>query len=459
MAKIRIFFSRLRAIELQLLMTVLLLFAAGYLLVVAAIRTEELDVTVNGVADILWPSVLPFILFLGVSIGLSVYVPRADQLILPIVALLAGMGLLLTARLEPSLALIEEGYARIDAKQSLWVTLGIGILAVILFAPLNALFRRYQRTSFMDWLNHHRYVWLVAGVGLLLATFVFGVDPNGSGVRAWFNLGLFYFQPSELLKVVLVIFMASYLDEHRELVTRSYQLGPLRVPPLPYLVPMIGMWGLCMGLIVVQRDLGAALLLFCVFLSMLYVATSSGLYIGAALAAFAGGSYLLYSIVTIVQTRVTIWLDPWLTAQTTGYQPIQAIYALASGGVFGSGLGFGYPTVVPATHTDFIFTALGEELGLVGTVGVLTAYLLLIARGLHIGLRMAGRFRGFEQLMVVGLTTILAMQTFIIVGGNLRVIPLTGITLPFMSYGGSSVLMNFLIIGLLLRISAGEEAG
>ncbi|HEX5692166.1 MAG TPA: FtsW/RodA/SpoVE family cell cycle protein, partial [Roseiflexaceae bacterium] len=152
-----------------------------------------------------------------------------------------------------------------------------------------------------------------------------------------------------------------------------------------------------------------------------------------------------------------VWLDPWATAQSSGYQIVQAIYALASGGVFGSGLGRGTPAVIPAAHTDFIFSAIGEELGLAGTLGVLIAYLLLVFRGYHIALRVPGRFRGFEQLMAVGLTTILALQTFIIVGGNLRLTPLTGITLPFISYGGSSVLMNFVIVGLLLRISAGDN--
>ena len=448
---------RLRSAEIQLLITVLLFFAAGYLLVVAATRAEEFIPTVRGVADILWPSVLPFLLFLGISIAMSWRTPRTDQIILPLVALLAGLGLLLTARLEPSLAQIDpDSYTGIDAKQSLWVTLGVVVLAVILFVPWDDLFRRYLRTTLMDWLDHHRYAWLSIGIALIVATFAFGKDPNNSGVKAWFNLGLFNFQPSELLKIILVIFLASYLNEHREVVAGGYQVGPFTLPPLPYLVPLVAMWGIAMGLIIFQRDLGAALMLFSVFLAMLYVVTGSGMYVVAGLTAFGVGSYVLYNVVSIVKTRVTVWLDPWATAQGTGYQLVQAIYALASGGVFGTGIGRGLPTVVPAAHTDFIFTAIGEELGLAGTIGVLVAYILLVFRGFHIALSVPGRFRGFEQLMAVGLTTILAVQTFIIIGGNLRVIPLTGITLPFISYGGSSVLMNFLIVGLLLRISAGD---
>lgn len=455
----------LRNAELQLLVTALLFFAAGYLLVVMSNGDTVFVPSAQSVADVLWPSVLPFLLFLAVSLGMSWRTPRADQLMLPLVALLTGLGLLMTARLEPALreALCEarDGtlyscYAGIDARQSLWVTLGVAALAVVLFAPWDDWLRRYQRTTLIDWLDHHRYIWLIVGLLLIVFTFIFGVDPNESGVKAWFNFGFFLFQPSELLKIILVFFLASYLNEHRELVSRGYRLGPLTVPPLPYLLPLVGMWGIAMGLIVFQRDLGAALLLFGVFLAMLYTATGSGWYVIVGLGAFAAGSYVLYNVVSVVETRVSIWLNPWATAQGVGYQIVQAIYSLSSGGILGAGLGRGYPTVVPAIHTDFIFTAIGEELGLVGTLGVLITYILLIFRGYSIALRIQGRFRGFEQLIVIGLTTIFALQTFIIVGGNLRVIPLTGITLPFISYGGSSVLINFLIIGFLLRISAGE---
>ncbi|ABU57739.1 FtsW/RodA/SpoVE family cell cycle protein [Roseiflexus castenholzii] len=455
---------RLRSAELRLLLIALVFFAAGYTLVaLAGADGPAASTTIQGVARILWPSILPFLLFLALSLGLSWRLPGADQMVLPLVALLTGLGLMVIARLEPDLLPIKcqqrDGtlapcFAGIDDRQALWVLLGIAICAIVLFIPWDDLLRRYQRTSLMDWLDHHRYAWLTAGVALILATFLFGVDPNNSGVRAWFNFGFFLFQPSELLKIVLVIFLASYLNEHREVVAAGYRIGPLPLPPLPYLVPLIAMWGLAMGLIIAQRDLGAALLLFSVFLAMLYVATGRGWYVVAGLCAFGAGSYVLYTIVAVVKTRVSIWLDPWATAQGSGYQIVQAIYALASGGVLGTGLGQGLPTVIPAVHTDFVFTALAEEMGLAGSLAVLVAYLLLIFRGYAIAIRIPGRFRGFEQLLAVGLTTILAAQTFIIIGGNLRVIPLTGITLPFISYGGSSVIMNFLIIGLLLRISA-----
>ncbi|HMP41562.1 MAG TPA: FtsW/RodA/SpoVE family cell cycle protein [Roseiflexaceae bacterium] len=333
-----------RSRELQLLVTALFFFACGYLLVVAVSGSQALVLTPTGMADILWPSVVPFLLFLILSLAMSWRMPAADQLILPLVALLTGLGLMLMARMAPVLG---SGFTDVDTRQSLWVTLGILLLALVLFVPWDALLRRYQRTSLMDWLDHYRYVWLAIGIALILMTFAFGVDPNNSGVKAWFNFGFFFFQPSELLKIILVIFLASYLNEHRELVSRGYRFGPFTLPPLPYLVPLIGMWGLAMGLIVFQRDLGAALLLFSVFLAMLYIATGSGWYVMAGLAAFSAGSFLLYQIVAVVKTRVVIWLDPWVVAQGSGYQIVQALYALASGGVFGTGLGRGYPTVIP----------------------------------------------------------------------------------------------------------------
>lgn len=470
-------FKRLRqfrGIEFQLLVTVLLFFAAGYLLVVTATQQREFVASVPGVLNILWPSTLPLLLFIGISMGLSILSPDADQVLLPLVALLAGLSLMLTARLEPSMneayfcdvynkagEVIGSApcYEGIAAKQSLWVSLGVIILALMLFVPWDRIFIRTLRLSLIDFLDHYRYIWLGIGLLLIFATFVFGVDPNGSGVKVWFNFGAFLFQPSELLKIILVIFMASYLNEHREVVASGYRFGPLTLPPLPYLVPIIGMWGIAMATIVFQRDLGAALLLFGVFLAMLYTATGRALYVLAAVLAFGVGAYALYQILPVVSLRVEIWLDPWAVAQGYGYQIVQAIYALSSGHIFGSGLGMGVPAIVPAIHTDFIFTAVGEEMGLAGTLAVLIAYVLLIFRGFHIALNIPGRFRGFEQLLAIGLTTIIAVQTIIIIGGNLRLIPLTGITLPFISYGGSSVLINFLVVGLLMRISAATKRG
>ncbi|MBP8250815.1 MAG: FtsW/RodA/SpoVE family cell cycle protein [Herpetosiphon sp.] len=452
---------RVRLVEVQLLITVLLFFAAGYLLVIATGRNANLlQLNINSVADILWPSSLPLLLYLLVSAGLSYRNPNADQLLLPLVALLSGLGLMFTARLEPVFDRIfvnDEGqpiYGAIAAKQSLFVTIGVILLVLMVFVDWDRwIFIRLFRTSMMDWLKNHRWTWMIFGLLLMLLTFAIGVDPNGSGVKVWFRLpGGFLFQPAELLKIVLVIFLASYLVEHREVVSAGYRIGRITLPPLPYLVPMVLIWGLGMGLIVMQSDLGAALLLFGIFVAMLYVATGKAWYAFGSFASFAIGAFVMYKFIGKVEERVALWLDPW--NHVRGYQMIQSQYALSAGGVGGRGLGLGTPYYVPAVHTDYAYSGLGEELGLLGTVAIVLVYALLVYRGYHIALAIKGRFRGFEQLLAVGLTTILAVQALIIIGGNLLVIPLTGITMPFISYGGSSVLINFIIVGLLLRISA-----
>lgn len=448
---------RLRFVELQLLITALLFFGSGYLLTTATRPGSEFTRTAQGLLALLWPSSLPILLFVLISLILSWRSPRADQVLLPLVAVLSGLGLLVIARLQASFDAqgLTDYYGAVAAKQTVFVTAGVALLLVMVLAPLDRIFIRLQHMSLMDWLKNHRWTWVVIGVLLVAVTFVFGEGPEGQDQKLWINFGLFTFQPSELLKLALVIFLASYLDEYREVVAHGWRVGPLTLPPLPYLMPMVAMWGLTMGIIVIQRDLGAALLLFGIFLAMLYVATGKGWYALVGLLAFAGGAYGMYQVIGRVQERVAIWLDPWTHA--IGYQIVQSQYALSAGGVFGSGLGQGSPAVVPAIHTDFVFTAIAEELGLAGAIGVLLLYLLLMYRGYHIAMQLTSRFRGFEQLLAIGLTSIIAIQTFIIVGGNLRVIPLTGITLPFISYGGSSVLINFLIIGLLLRISAGRS--
>lgn len=446
---------RIRFIELQLLLTALLFFASGYLLTSLRFVGADFDRSAGGLLSLLWPSSLPILLFVLVSLILAWRLPRADQLILPPVAVLSGLGLLLTARLEPQFNALfgPDYYGSIASKQSLFVLAGVLLLLGMALAPLDRIFIRLQRMSFMDWLRHHRWIWIIIGLALVAITLVAGEGPEGQDQRLWIDLGPFNLQPSELLKVILVIFLASYLDEHREVMNElPFRIGRLRLPPLPYLLPMVAMWGLSMGIIIIQRDLGAALLLFILFLSLLYVATNKGWYVIVGLAAFALGAYGMYHLIPRVGERVGLWLDPWSMAN--GYQPIQALYAISAGGVFGVGLGQGFPYLVPAAHTDYAFTTIAEEMGLAGAIGVLILYLLLMYRGYHIALSINGRFRGFEQLLAIGLTSIWVIQAFIIIGGNLQVIPLTGITLPFVSYGGSSVLVNFLMVGLLLRISA-----
>jgi cell division protein FtsW (lipid II flippase) len=422
-----------RLLELELLITACLLLVTGVgtLIVEAGGLVRWADMAIMGA----------FVsLFLLLSLALALRGWGEDQILLPIAALLAGIGMVLARRLEPDLVTrygaIHSGIA---LKQVIWVLLGTVVLALVSFVPWR-----------MRWLRLYRYTWLLLGLLLVGLTAVIGVERNGA--RLWLNLGLFQLQPVEPLKILLVIYLATYLEDHRNLIGRAaYRLGGLRLPPLPYLTPIALMWGLTVGLIIVQKDLGAALLFFAIFLAMLYLVTDRSSYVIAGVLAFALGAAALYPIFGHVQVRVNAWRDPWADPFGAGYQMIQALYALASGGVAGAGLGRGDPTAVPESQTDFVFATVGEELGLVGAVGLLMCYGLLTVRGYSIALRARD---GFQQLLAAGLTTAIATQALIITAGSTNLIPLTGITLPFVSYGGSSTLVNFAMVGILLRISA-----
>jgi cell division protein FtsW (lipid II flippase) len=422
-----------RQLELELLITASLLLVAG----VGTLIAEA-----GGVVR--WADIAIVTAFIGLfvllSLGLALRGWGEDQVVLPIAALLAGIGMVMTRRLEPDLvARYGAVYQGVAFKQVIWVLLGAVALALVSFAPWR-----------MRWLRHYRYTWLLLGLLLVGLTALFGVERNGA--RLWLNLGFFQAQPVEPLKILLVIYLATYLDDHRDLIGRAaYRLGGLRLPPLPYLAPIALMWGLTVGLIVVQKDLGAALLFFAIFLAMLYLVSGRPSYVVAGLVAFAAGAAALYPIFSHVQVRVDAWRDPWADPFGSGYQIVQALYALANGGAGGAGLGMGDPTSVPESHTDFVFVAIAEELGLIGAVGLLLCYGLLAVRGYAIA--RAAR-DGFQQLLAAGLTTAIVAQVFVITAGATNLIPLTGITLPFVSYGGSSTLVNFMMVGILLRISA-----
>jgi cell division protein FtsW (lipid II flippase) len=365
---------------------------------------------------------------------------RTDQVLLPAVGLLGGISLLLMERLPQDLVVqrffgAELGLADV---QLVWLVLAIGIATTL------AIVVRSDR-----WLRLYKYTWAAAGVALLLLTFVLGTEINGQ--RLTLSFGPISGQPSELLKVILVVFLAGYLSENRSLlVEESTRIGPIAIPPLPYLAPMVAMWAIALGIVVVQRDLGAALLFFAVFLLLLYTATARPGYVVLGVLLFLAGAFVMYQLVSHVQTRVDIWIDPWKDSAVTGYQVIQALYAFARGGLVGSGLGGGIPTTIPAVETDFPFAALGEELGLVGIMAILGLYLVVIERGLRIG---AAAGDDFRSLLSTGLALVVGVQAFIIAAGNLKLIPLTGITLPFISYGGSSMLVNGIVVGLLLALS------
>ncbi|MEO8572209.1 MAG: FtsW/RodA/SpoVE family cell cycle protein, partial [Chloroflexota bacterium] len=269
-------------------------------------------------------------------------------------------------------------------------------------------------------------------------------------------------QPTELLKVILVVFLAGYLSENRPLlVEQDTRLGPIRLPPLPYLAPMVAMWAIALGIVVIQRDLGAALLFFAVFLALVYVATGRLSFVIIGFVLFLVGSALMAMLIDHVRTRVDIWIDPFADPLGAGFQIVQALHAFARGGLVGVGLGAGLPMIggrppIPEVHTDFPLAALAEELAIVGVVAILGLYLVVVERGLRIGAAAADDFR---SLLAVGLSLVVGVQALIIAAGNLKVLPLTGVTLPFISYGGSSMLANALVVGLLLALSdKGVEA-
>jgi cell division protein FtsW (lipid II flippase) len=369
---------------------------------------------------------------------------RTDQVLLPAVGLLGGIGLLLMERLPQDLAGSAFGDSLgLAGVQLLWLLIAMTVITVLAIVVRSD-----------TWLRRYKYTWAAVGIGLLLLTFVFGEEANGALLTV--RIGPFSGQPTELLKVILVVFLAGYLSEFRPLlVEESTRLGPLRLPPLPYILPMLVMWAIAFGIVVIQRDLGAALLFFAVFLALAYVATARVGYVIVGLILLAIGAIAAYQLFGHVRIRVDVWRDPFADPSGVGYQVVQALIAFARGGLLGTGLGGGLPVVggrlpIPAIHTDFPLAALGEELGLIGVTAILGIYLVIIERGLRIAASAADDFRA---LLATGLALVVGVQAFIIAAGNLKLIPLTGITLPFISYGGSSLLANAVVVGLLLALS------
>ena len=375
---------------------------------------------------------------------------RTDQILLPTVGMLGGIGLLLMQRLPQGLVTQSLGAAvlGLGQLQLLWLAISLAVIAIL------ALGVRSDR-----WLRAYKYTWAAAGITLLAMTFVLGSDVNGA--RLTLSIGPLSGQPSELLKVILVVFLAAYLSENRALLAvETTRLGPLRLPPVPYLAPMVAMWAIALGVVVVQRDLGAALLFFAVFLALLFVATGRVSYVAGGLVLFLAGSAVLYHLFPYVQARVDNWLDPFRDPLGQGFQTVQALYAFARGGLVGVGLGAGLPTIsgnlpIPAIHTDYPLAALGEELGLMGLLAILGLYLVVVERGLRIAAAARDEFRA---LLAAGLSLVIGIQALIIAAGNLKLIPLTGITLPLISYGGSSLLANAIAVGLLLALSDEGES-
>ncbi len=368
-----------------------------------------------------------FAIFLVAHVIARVAVPQADPYLLPMAALLAAIGVTEIYRLDPDNAF----------RQGLWIVVGVAAFA----ATLLLLRHDYRR------LESYKYLFGLTAVALLFLPALPLIGEQINGARLWVRFGGIQFQPGELAKIMLIVFLAGYLREKREVLAqgRLKDFGPL-----------MAIWGAAMLVIVQTNDLGSALLYYGIFLAMLYVATAKAWFAAAGLVLFIGGSSLLYQVVPRVEERVSIWLDPWEQSHAAGYQIVQSLFSIGNGGFAGKGLGKGvFATtngrdLIPQLNTDFIYSALAQELGLIGSAALVLVYMLICLRGFRIALLAQD---GFSKLLAVGLTFGFALQTFIIVGGVLRLIPLTGITLPFVSYGGSSVVANFILLAGLLLIS------
>ncbi len=413
-----------RNTELMLLGAVAPIVVLVFALVHGGLRS---DITA---ADLISPAGL-LVAFAVAHIAVRRFAPGADPVLLPIVALLSGIGLAFITRLDPTLA----------ASQTMWLFGGVVVMIATLMAvPSLARVARYK------------YTVAIVGIVLLVLPAIVGREVNGA--KLWLRFGQVSFQPSEVAKVLMVLFLAAYLAENREVLSVSTRrLAGVWLPSAKHLGPLLAMWAVSLFVLIGEKDLGSSLLFFGVFLAMLHVATGRPAYTIAGVVLFAAGATAAYFLFAHVRTRIGIWIDPFADAADKGYQIVQSLFSLAAGGIFGVGPGRGMPEHIPFVATDFIFAAIGEELGLLGGAALIISYLVLCLRGLATAVRAR---TDMAALTASGLVAALALQVFVIVGGVTRLIPLTGITLPFVSYGGSSIVANAMLVALLMR--AGDEA-
>ncbi|HEV2791344.1 MAG TPA: FtsW/RodA/SpoVE family cell cycle protein [Solirubrobacterales bacterium] len=374
---------------------------------------------------------------LATHIYLRIRLPNADPYLFPLVATLTTFGLVMIYRLDETLA----------RDQANWFVLGL-----VLFALTIHFLRDY------DVLERYRYTIAIGGLLVLLAPRVPGIGQQVNGAYLGVKVGPLAFQPAEFTKIAIVVFLASYLREHREvLIVGARRVLGITLPPLKHFGPMLVVWGASMFMLVFIRDLGSSLMFFAAFLALLYVATGRFSFVAIGMGMFLLGAWFFAKTVPHVQDRIETWLHPYRDPEETGYQILNSIFAQADGGLFGKGFGEALVTVpgtdnalLPAAHTDMIYALIVNEVGLFGAVGVVLVYLLIAARGFKIALLAND---GFSKLLATGLTAVFAIQAFVIIGGVTRVIPLTGVTLPFISYGGSSIVANFVLLALLLLVS------
>jgi len=360
--------------------------------------------------------------------------PTHDPYLLPVVYLLSGFGLVLIWRLTPTFGL----------RQTAWLGVATAALLGLVLLPGD-----------LRWLRRFRYTWLAAGLILTALTLFLGVNPSGQGDRLWLGCCGLYLQPAEILKILLVVFLASYLSDRREqlfatVIPGTWSDGSPRPRAAVYFMPMLLMWGFSALILISQRDLGMSTLFFGVFIVMLYLASGQVSYVIAGAALLLLAALLGYALFDVVRLRVEAWWNPWADPSGRSYQIVQSLIALAAGGLVGRGPGLGAANLIPVAHSDFIFAALAEEWGLLGLLAVVGLQAVVVLRGLRIALEAPNLF---GQLLAGGLATLLALQACLIMGGVIKLIPLTGLTLPFLSYGGSSLVSAFCLVGLLLRLS------
>ncbi len=381
------------------------------------------------------PIIVPFLiallgLLLLAHIATRFLARGADATLLPLAAMLHGIGYVMITRLNDRLA----------GLQTTWTFIAIAAYIVVLFVV--------QRVP--D-LARYKWTFLFLGAGLLMLPMMPVIGRSYNGARIWVKIGPVSFQPGEFAKILLALFFSAYLYERRELIAAgTWKVGPLRLPEPRHFLPIAVAWGFSVVVMVGQKDLGSSLLFFTLFVVMLWVATERATFLVLGFSLFAGAAYVAYRTFSHVQDRVNIWIDPWSRYQGRGYQIIQGLFAIGDGGMLGTGLGQGNPNLVPEVKNDFIFAGIAEEMGLLGATAILMGFMLMIGAGLRIAVRAE---RTFEKLLATGLTTLLGVQAFIIIGGVIRVVPLTGITLPFVSYGGSSLISNYILLALLMRVS------
>ncbi len=412
-----------RNTELGLLVLVVIITAGAYVL---ASLGQDAEIPVN-----IGPFLLILLaLLLSGNLVTRRFAPDADPMLLPLAGLLNGLGYVMIARLNEKLA----GY------QALWTAIAFGgFLATLIVV------RRARD------LARYRYTFMLVGLLLLVLPLVPVIGQEINGSQIWVRVGSVNFQPGEFAKVILALFFAGYLMDKRELLaTGSRRLGPMMLPEPKYFAPLLVAWGASLLVMIYQKDLGSSLLFFALFIVMLWVATERGAYLGVGVGLFAVGAWFSWKQFSHVQDRVSIWLDPWTDPYGKGYQIVQSAFAMAAGGVAGSGLGLAGKISFPEKETDFIFAFIAQELGLLGATVVLLAFLLIVGAGFRVAVRSDNTF---DKLLATGLTFLLGFQAFIILAGVTRLLPLTGVTLPFVSYGGSSLVANYVIVALLLRVS------